>query len=87
MPGNYRISIELSDSGAQNARFRKTAVRTLWNKRSGSDFVQPYMGTRPTVKTYRLVVIGCDPMRPMHPEPELRSGPGRVRRRLARSSA
>ena len=67
-PGRYRVRVDLGASG-QSPRVRRSAVRVLWKRRGGSDFVQPYLATSPTVKIYRMLVIGCDPMRPTHPRP------------------
>ncbi len=67
-PGRYNVRIELRATGS-GARFRRSAIRALWKRRGGSDFVQPFMATRPMVKTYRMLVIGMDPMRTGHPRP------------------
>ncbi len=67
-PGRYSVRIELRSTGS-GGRFRRSSVRGLWKQRGGSDFVQPFMATQPTVKTYRMLVIGMDPMRQGHPRP------------------
>lgn len=67
--GRHRIKVQgLADPGA-SARMRRSAMRILWKRRSGSDFVQPFLGMAPTVTTYRILVIGFDPMRPDHARP------------------
>ena len=67
--GVHRISIQAKVDPATRAQVRRSSIRTLWKRRSGSDFVQPFLGMAPLVRTYRLLVVGFDPIRPGHPRP------------------
>jgi M6 family metalloprotease-like protein len=67
--GRHRIRVQGKVDTGSAARMRRSSVRILWKPRSGSDFVQPFLGMVPTVRTYRLLVIGFDPVRPEHPRP------------------
>ena len=67
--GRHRIKVQGRVDPQSAARIRRSAVRIFWKRRPGSDFVQPFLGMAPTVKTYRLLVIGFDPVRPEHPRP------------------
>ena len=67
--GRHRIKIQAMVDSGSKARMRRNSTRILWKRREGSDFVQPYLGMIPTVRTYRLLVIGFDPVRPGHMRP------------------
>lgn len=67
--GRHQIRVQGRVDAGSAARMRRSAVRILWKRRSGSDFVQPYLGMTPTVTSYRMLVIGFDPLRPEHPRP------------------
>jgi M6 family metalloprotease-like protein len=67
--GVHRISIQAKADPATRAQVRRSSIRTLWKRRSGSDFVQPFLGMAPLVRTYRLLVVGFDPIRSGHPRP------------------
>jgi M6 family metalloprotease-like protein len=67
--GRHRIKVQGRVDPGSSARLRRSTVRIFWRRRSGSDFVQPFLGMAPTVQTYRLLVIGFDPVRPEHSRP------------------
>lgn len=67
--GVHSVRLEgLSDPNTK-AQVRAHSFRVLGARRSGSDFAQPFMNAAPRVRGYRLLVIGCDPLRPAHPAP------------------
>lgn len=67
--GVHRISVQAMVDPATKAQVRRSSIRALWKRRSGSDFVQPFLGMAPLVRTYRMLVVGFDPIRPGHPRP------------------
>ena len=64
-----RVAFEAHAHPATTGQIRRASLRALWKRRSGSDFVQPYLGMAPFVRAYRLLVVGFDPLRPEHPAP------------------
>ena len=70
--GVHRIAVQAMVDPGTKAQVRRSSIRTLWSRRSGSDFVQPFLGMAPLVRTYRLLVVGFDPIRPGHPRPPFR---------------
>ena len=67
--GVQGVAFQAMVDPATTGQIRRASLRALWKKRSGSDFVQPYLGMAPLVRTYRLLVVGFDPLRPGHPAP------------------
>jgi M6 family metalloprotease-like protein len=67
--GPHRIRVQAKVDPQTTARLRKTSIRVLWKRRSGSDFVQPYLGMAPLTRTFPLLVICFDPLRPLHQRP------------------
>jgi hypothetical protein len=67
--GRHQVRIQAMVDPATKAQVRRSTLRVLWKRRSGSDFVQPFLGMAPLVRTYRLLVIGFDPIRPGHDRP------------------
>jgi len=67
--GRHQVRIQAMVDPATKAQVRRSTLRVLWKRRSGSDFVQPFLGMAPLVRTYRMLVIGLDPMRPGHLRP------------------
>jgi len=67
--GRHLITVQGMVDPSTKAQVRRRATRALWKRRSGSDFVQPFLGMTPLVRTYRMLVIGFDPIRPDHQRP------------------
>jgi M6 family metalloprotease-like protein len=67
--GRHRVTIQGKVDPRTKAQIRRCSLRVLWKRRSGSDFVQPFLGMEPLVRTYQLLVIGFDPLRPNHERP------------------
>ena len=67
--GRHQITVQGMVDPSTRALVRHPSTRALWKRRSGSDFVQPFLGMAPLVRTYRMLVIGFDPMRPGHDRP------------------
>jgi M6 family metalloprotease-like protein len=67
--GRHQVQIQGMVDPSTKGQVRHRSLRVLWKRRSGSDFVQPFLGMTPQVRTYRMLVIGFDPMRPGHDRP------------------
>jgi hypothetical protein len=67
--GRHLITVQGMVDPSTKAQVRRRATRALWKRRSGSDSVQPFLGMAPLVRTYRMLVIGFDPMRSGHDRP------------------
>lgn len=67
--GRHRVHVQIRVDPQTTAKFRRRSVRVLWKRRRGPDFVQPFLRMNPLVRTFRLLVIGFDPVRPGHPRP------------------
>lgn len=67
--GVQRIAFQAMVDPATTGQVRRVSLRALFKRRSGSDFVQPYLGMAPLIRTHRLLVVGFDPLRPGHPAP------------------
>jgi len=65
----HRVQIQGLADPQTKVQVRVKSLRVLWARRNGSDFVQPFYGSSPRFRRYRLLVIGFDPMRPGHPAP------------------
>lgn len=67
--GRHRVRVQIRVDPQTTAKYRKRSVRVLWKRRTGPDFVQPFLGMAPRYRRLRLLVIGFDPVRPGHPRP------------------
>jgi hypothetical protein len=67
--GRHQIGVQAMVDPSTKGQIRRSSLRALCKRRSGSDFVQPFLGMTPLVRTCRMLVIGFDPVRPGQDRP------------------